>query len=137
MPPTKRTAPPRKPRTTRPEPEEEVYEEDAAEAQELEATGHYVSATLSSDYGETGRSEELRIIPPGAWRMSWQRLLQQGNLDEFARLVMPPEDYELFQEIDPTNDEFGEFIAEAARRAGESLGKSPGPAGSSRRTRKP
>jgi hypothetical protein len=49
---------------------------------------------------------------------------------------MPPEDYDRFVEIDPTNDEFGEFIGDAAARAGESLGKSRGPATSSRSTRR-
>jgi hypothetical protein len=99
-----------------------------AEAQEIEAEGHYVTANLAG--------EDLRIIPPGAWRQSWQIALANGQFVYFAQQVMHPDDFDLYMEIDPTNDEFEEFIAEAARRAGESLGKSHGPAGSSRRTQR-
>ncbi|MFF8412801.1 hypothetical protein [Streptomyces omiyaensis] len=100
----------------------------ADEAQELEATNKYVTATLCG--------EEIRVIPPGAWRQSWQRLLNSGQVDSFAGLVFHPDDYDLYEDIDPTNEEFGDMIAEAAERAGESLGKSRGPAASSRRTRR-
>jgi hypothetical protein len=99
-----------------------------AQAQEVEADGQYVTALLCG--------EELQIIPPGQWRQSWQRLLTQGQVDAFAEQVVHPDDLEAFFDIDPTNNELGEFIADAAQQAGESLGKSPGPATSSRRTRK-
>jgi hypothetical protein len=107
-------------------------EVSAADAQEIEAEGHYVTALLRHE----DRSEELRIIPPGAWRLSWQRLLSSGQIDAFADLVLHPDDYDVFVDADPTNEEFGEFIADAAEQAGESLGKSRGPAPSSRRTRR-
>ncbi|MEU9611917.1 hypothetical protein AB0D56_10230 [Streptomyces sp. NPDC048209] len=120
--------PSRSPRELAPAAEPQDAETSAAEAQELEAEGHYVTALLCD--------EELHIIPPGAWRQSWQRLLNEGQIDAFAETVMPPEDYDRFVEIDPTNDEFGEFIGDAAARAGESLGKSRGPGTSSRSTRR-
>ncbi|MFB7605295.1 hypothetical protein [Streptomyces gardneri] len=101
---------------------------DAADAQVLEAEGHYITAELDGD--------ELRIVPPGAWRQSWQTALAAGNFAFFAEQVIHPEDLDLYFEIDPTNDQFEEFVSEAARRSGESLGKSRGPAGSSRRTRR-
>jgi len=111
------------------EPEPEVTE---ADAQEIEAEGHYVTALLTTEDG----SEELRIIPPGAWKQSWQRLLNQGQIDAFVKTVVHPDDFDTYFELDPTNEEFGEFVAEAAQQAGESLGKSRGPAPSSRSTRR-
>ncbi|WP_381801210.1 hypothetical protein [Streptomyces niveus] len=126
--------PTRSPRELAPavrEPEPADYDDDevdAAEAQQIEAEGHYVPATLAG--------EEVRVVPPGAWRQSWQVALAQGNFAAFAENVMHPDDLDLYWEIDPTNDEFEAFVSEAASRSGESLGKSRGPAPSSRRTRR-
>ncbi|MFJ7998936.1 hypothetical protein ACIQ7D_17570 [Streptomyces sp. NPDC096310] len=121
--------PARAPRDLAPEPADDFNDEaDAATAQEIEAEGHYVTAELAD--------EEIRIVPPGAWRQSWQTALSNANFTFFAEQVVHPDDLDLYFEIDPTNDEFEEFVAEAARRGGESLGKSRGPAGSSRRTRR-
>jgi hypothetical protein len=114
-------------RATTPAAVEEV-EVPPAEAQEIEAEGRHVTATLCD--------EDIRIIPPGAWRQSWQRLLNQGQIDAFAELVIHPDDLDLYFELDPTNEEFGDFVGEAARAAGEPLGNSRGPAPSSRRTRR-
>lgn len=128
----------RKPRTPRAavrpstrqasEPDVDEPEVSAAEAQEIEAVSMHVAALLCG--------EEVRIIPPGAWRQSWQRLAAQGQIDAFARIILHPDDYDLYVEIDPTNEEWGEFIADAAEQAGEGLGNSSGPAPSSRRTRR-
>ncbi|MGW0905042.1 hypothetical protein [Streptomyces sp. NPDC002853] len=133
-----RTATARKKTATRParktaavapdvEPEQD-YEDDAAEAQAVEAEGHYITALLAGD--------EIRVVPPGAWRQSWQVQLASGQFAAFARHVLHPEDVDLYWEIDPTNDEFEAFVADAAGQSGESLGKSRGPAPSSRRTRR-
>lgn len=101
-----------------------------AEAQELEASaGHYVTASLCG--------KPVKVVPPGAWRQSWQRKLKAGDMDAFAAAVIAPDDLDLYYELDPTNDEVGEFLADAGELAGESLGKSSGPQPSSRRTRKP
>ncbi|WP_109000764.1 hypothetical protein [Streptomyces rishiriensis] len=113
-----------RPQSRRPVEEPEVT---AAEAQEIEAE-NYVTATLCGD--------DVQIIPPSAWRISWQRLLNAGNLDAFAQKVFHPDDYELYLEMDPTIVEFLEFTQDAAEQSGESLGKSRGPAPSSRRTRR-
>ncbi|MGW4493740.1 hypothetical protein [Streptomyces sp. NPDC004376] len=99
-----------------------------ADAQEIEAEGQYVTALLCD--------EEVRVIPPGAWRQSWMRLLNQGQFDAFADKVIHPDDLDVYEEIDPTNDEFGEFVNDASLQAGESLGKSRGPSRSQRRTRR-
>lgn len=109
------------------EPDEDV-EVSAADAQEIEAEGHYVTAELCG--------EEVQIIPPSAWRSSWQRMLNQGNFDGFAEKIFHPEDYDYYLEVDPTIVEFMQFVEDAAARVGESLGNSRGPATSSRRTRK-
>lgn len=103
-----------------------------AEAQELEATGHYVPAEM---HGED-RSEKLEIVPPGAWKQSWQRKLKLGEMDEFMRHVLSPASYELYVDLDPTNDAVGDFLNAASEASGEPLGKSSGPKGSSKATRK-
>ncbi|HUR05394.1 MAG TPA: hypothetical protein VM347_22830 [Nonomuraea sp.] len=112
------------------EPVEDFDEPDVteADAQEAEANDRYVVGDLCG--------EEVRIIPPGAWKQSWRRLLMSGQIDDFADIVLHPDDYELYEELDPTNDEFGDLVNTASERAGESLGKSRGPAPSSRRTRR-
>lgn len=99
-----------------------------ADAQEIEAEGHYVTAEMCG--------EELRIMPPGGWRLSFQRLLNAGQIDAFAEQVLHSDDYDLFLELDPTADEFQQFIADAAQQSGESLGKSSGPSRSGRPTRR-
>jgi hypothetical protein len=99
-----------------------------AEAQEIEATRHYVTAELCD--------EKLQIVPPGAWKQSWQRKLRAGDMDDFLEDVLSPESYERYLDLDPTNDELGEFINSAGEMAGESVGKSSGPKASSRTTRR-
>ena len=106
-------------------PAEEVT---AADAQEIEAEGHYVTSDLCG--------EELRIIPPSAWRLSMQRLVAAGQIDAFAEKVLHPDDIDLFFDLDPTAGEFQDFIADAGAQAGESLGKSSGPSRSGSRTRR-
>lgn len=101
---------------------------DEAEAQEIEAEGHYVTAVLDG--------EDIRVVPPGAWRQSWQTMLASGQFNAFAAKVVHPDDLDLYFEIDPTNDQFEAFVTEAANQSGESRGKSRGPARSSRRTRR-
>lgn len=100
----------------------------AAEAQEIEAAGHYVPATLCGS--------EVEIVPSGAWRQSSMRKLRLGDMDGFMEDVLSPESYELYVEIDPTNEEINAFMEEASEAAGESLGKSGGPRASSRSTRR-
>ncbi|MFE9735487.1 hypothetical protein ACFYO9_34090 [Streptomyces sp. NPDC005863] len=110
------------------EPEEDFEDDDAAAAQEAEAEGHFVTALLAD--------EEIRVVPPGAWRQSWQSYLRQGLFEAFAEAIVHPEDLELYFEVDPTNDEFEAFVEDAMARSGESQGKSRGPNRSTRRTRK-
>ncbi|MFE0470467.1 hypothetical protein ACFW2V_02475 [Streptomyces sp. NPDC058947] len=98
------------------EPEIDDTEVSAAEAQEIEAEGHYVTAELCG--------EEVRVIPAAGWRVSWQELLMSGQISAFAGKVLHPDDFDFFVEVDPTVQEFQEFVADASERAGEPLGKS-------------
>ena len=109
---------------------EDVEETEAtpAEAQEAEAEGQYITVELCG--------EDVQIVPPTAWRTSWQRLLNNGQIDAFAEKVFHPDDFDLYLELDPTIVEFMEFTEDAAQASGESLGNSRGPAQSSRRTRR-
>lgn len=127
---TPATSPARTPRELAPAVRDDDFEDDAgpAVAQEIEAEGHYVTALLDGD--------EIRIVPPGAWRQSWQTALANGQFLAFAEHVIHPDDLDLYFEIDPTNDQFEQFVTDAAQRGGESLGKLRGPARSSRRTRR-
>jgi hypothetical protein len=99
-----------------------------AEAQEAEANGHYITALLAG--------KDVETVPGGAWRQSTMRKLRAGDIDGFMEDVLSPESYELYLELDPTNDEVGEFANAAGEAAGEQMGKSSGPSASSRRTRK-
>ncbi|MFD7861872.1 hypothetical protein [Streptomyces sp. NPDC059783] len=99
-----------------------------AEAQEIEATGHYVTAVLCG--------EKLQIVPSGAWRQSSMRRLNGGEMDAFLEDVLSPESYEAYLDLDPTNDDLGEFINAAAEGSGEPVGKSSGRRPSSRTTRR-
>lgn len=99
-----------------------------AEAQEIEATGHYVTCLLCDT--------ELDIVPSGAWRQSSMRKLKAGDMDAFMEDVLSPESYEAYLELDPTNEELNEFMEDAGTAGGESLGKSSGPKASRRSTRR-
>jgi hypothetical protein len=136
-----RTSTSRKPRTaaraasrpsTRPAvPDEQETDEpdvSAAEAQEIEADGDYVTVALDG--------EPIRVLSATFWRTSWVQQVNMGDFVGFAANVVHPDDLELFQEIDPTIPEFQQFTADAQELSGESLGKSRGPVTSSRRTRR-
>lgn len=105
-----------------------MTETTPAEAQEIEAAGHYVTAELCG--------KELEIIPSGAWRQSTMRMLRVGDIDGFMERNLSPDSYEVYLDLDPTNDEVGDFVSAAGERSGEPVGKSSGPTASPKRTRK-
>lgn len=137
--PRKRTASPvrtprataaRAPRVVEPEPVEEVT---AAEAQEIEAEADdgifYVTAALCG--------EAIRVIPPSGWRLSWNRMMLNGQLDTLLEIVLHPDDLAfVVEEIDPKGEELNQFLNDAGSLAGEPMGKSNGRKASSRGTRK-
>ncbi|MET9728681.1 hypothetical protein [Streptomyces zaomyceticus] len=100
----------------------------AAEAQETEANGHYITAKLAG--------KDMETVPGGAWRQSTMRKLRAGDIDGFMEDVLSPDSYETYLDLDPTNDEVGEFANAAGEASGEQMGKSSGPSASSRRTRR-
>ena len=110
--------------------EPEVVEATAADAQEADADeGHYVTAALCG--------EPIRVIPPSAWRLSWNRQLRNEDLDGLFGHVIHPDDLEfVLDELDPTNDEIIGFLQDAGAISGEPLGKSSGPRRSSRASRR-
>lgn len=121
-------SPPERVYTPQPVPEPESV--SPARAQEIEAGPNLHVPVLLAGHS-------VRVIPPGAWRQSWMRLLKEGDLDEFAERIIHPDDLDLYDKVDPTNDEFGTFIADASGATGESLGNGSGSSRSSRRTRRP
>lgn len=120
----------RAPRELAPSVREDVIDDDldAADAQEAEATGRHITVALCG--------EPMRVVPAGAWPVSTQRALRQGDFDTYMALVLHEDDYDLYEELDPTLDEINQFIEDAGNLSGESQGKSRGPDTSSRRTRR-
>ena len=105
-----------------------------AAAQELEADGdEYVTVPLA---GYDGVTKDVRALPNTRWRSSALRALNQGDFDGFFALVLHEDDYELYEELDPTAEGIGNFAEAVVRASGESLGKSSGPSRSSRSTRR-
>lgn len=123
---------PRAPRVAEPEPELELdgAEVTDVDAQEQDAEPqHYVTASLSG--------EPIRVIPPTAWRLSWNRMLREENIDGVMEKVIHPDDLDfVLDELDPTAGELTQFLQDAGALSGEPMGKSRGPRGSSRSTRR-
>lgn len=118
----------RTPRELAPDVREPDDDVTAAEAQELEATGRHITVELCG--------EPVRAVPNGAWPVSAQRRLREGDLDGFMATVLHEDDYDLYEELDPTLDEFNQFVEDVSDLSGEPQGKSRRPGGSSRRTRR-
>lgn len=108
---------------------------EAARAQEAEAEidDGYVTVPLA---GYDGVSKDVRALPATRWRASALRCLNQGDFDGFFELVLHEDDYDIYEELDPTSESIGRFAEAAARAGEESLGKSGGPSRSSRSTRR-
>jgi hypothetical protein len=107
---------------------EETAEVTPAEAQEIEASGHYITLEMCG--------KPMEVIPSGAWRQSSMRLLKAGEMDDFLEDVLSPESFDLYMDLNPTNDEINTFLEDSGAASGESVGKSSGPTRSQRRTRK-
>jgi hypothetical protein len=107
---------------------------EAARSQEAEAEDlEYVTVPLA---GHDGVTKEVRCVPSGRWRASTIRALNSGDVDTFMETNLHPDDFEIYEDLDPDMDGFGKFVADAGRISGEALGKSSGPSRSSRSTRK-
>jgi hypothetical protein len=108
---------------------------EAARAQETEADldDGYVTVPLA---GYDGVTKDVRTMPANRWRASALRCLNQGDFDGFFAGVLHEDDYDIYEELDPTTDGIGKFAEAASRASGEALGKSSGPRPSSRSTRR-
>ncbi|MFF7329640.1 hypothetical protein [Streptomyces sp. NPDC008150] len=108
---------------------------EAANAQEAEAEldGDYVTVPLA---GYDGVTKDVRCVPSGRWRASTIRALNSGDIDTFMETNLHPDDYEIFEELDPDMDGFGKFVGDVSRISGESLGKSSGSSRSGSGTRR-
>lgn len=107
---------------------------EAARAQEAEADEQeYVTVPLA---GHDGVTKDVRCVPAGRWRASTIRALNSGDVDTFMETNLHPDDFEIFEELDPTMDGFGKFVADVSRVSGESLGKSSGRSRSGSGTRR-
>ncbi|MER7794907.1 hypothetical protein [Streptomyces sp. NPDC097640] len=105
-----------------------------AVAQELEADGdEYVTVPLA---GYDGVTKDVRAVPNTRWRSSALRALNHGDFDGFFAFVLHEDDYELYEELDPTAEGIGNFAEAVVRESGEAMGKSSGPSRSSRSTRR-
>jgi len=108
---------------------------EAARAQETETEQDdgYVAVPL---VGYDGVTKDVRTMPASRWRASALRCLNQGDFDGFFEIVLHEDDYDIYEELDPTTDGIGKFAEAASRASGEALGKSSGPRPSSRSTRR-
>jgi len=106
-----------------------------AEAQEIEAAdlGDYLNIPLA---GYDGITKDVRVLPATRWRSSALRALNRGDMDGFMELVLHEDDYETYEELDPDTEKIGAFAQKVGEESGEALGKSSGPRGSSRTTRR-
>lgn len=111
---------------------------EAARAQEIEAAtpDGYVSAVLTGTVDGLDVDADVLALMPGRWKASTMRILREGEMDAFMEAILTVDGYETYLELDPTQDQLGEFMADLSRVAGETVGKSSGRPGSSRRTRK-
>jgi hypothetical protein len=80
---------------------------------------------------------KVRILPPMQWRQTAMRAIRSGDFDTWAQKVLVndyveaegdqpasgSDDYAVWLEADPTNDELIEFFAEYEEASGSSLGK--------------
>ncbi|MBT2412638.1 hypothetical protein J7I94_19080 [Streptomyces sp. ISL-12] len=99
-----------------------------AEAQEIEATEEYGTATLAG--------VELRVKSQLHWRPSHMRALRGSDFETWAAGVLHEDDVETFIDLDATFGEIFQFVSDAAEAVGEPVGKSTARARSSRTTRK-
>lgn len=106
-----------------------------AEAQEIEAadSGGYLTIPMA---GYDGVTKDVRVLPAMRWRSSALRALNRGDMDAFMELVLHEDDYGIYEELDPDTEKIGDFAQKVGEESGEALGKSSGPRGSSRSTRR-
>ncbi|HCA85774.1 MAG TPA: hypothetical protein DEQ61_09905 [Streptomyces sp.] len=107
---------------------------DALETEaEQEEISPYVPIPMS---GLDDVTKELRALPATRWRASALRLLRTGDFDGFMGSIVHEDDYDTYVDLDPDQEQIGEFADACAEAGAEPLGKSSGPKRSSRSTRR-
>jgi hypothetical protein len=109
-------------------------EEARAAAEDLVPPEGTVTVRLVTDDTDDD-GEPVRIIPPGLWRSSAMRALNQGDFDRWAEGVLFGPDYaEVWRDLDPTNDDVAAFMKSYREAVGQSAGESRASRRSSRST---
>lgn len=69
------------------------------------------------------KGRELTVLPVGAWKTSAMKALRAGDLESWAEKCLDAASWVVWQEVDPTLDEAGEFLAAWSAKTGEDSGK--------------
>jgi len=111
---------------------------EAARAQEIEAAtpDGYVSTVMTATVDGVDVEADVVALMPGRWKASAMRVLRGGDMDAFMSVILTEDGYDTYLELDPTQDQITEFMADLSKVSGETVGKSSGRPGSSRRTRR-
>lgn len=124
-------------RHIRPEPEPEDYDYDrrpdhdevpTPSAAEHEVTGELVQGELA------GRT--VYVPPVKKWRASALHALREGDFDTWAKGTLADDDWDIWDEVDPTIEEIEGFFASINPGLGTSPGNSRASRRSSRTTQK-
>jgi hypothetical protein len=78
----------------------------------------------------------VHVIPRGQWRASALSMLNEGDLDGWARMCLHKPDYDVWVGVDPTVDEVMEMFEAWQKLTGEDLGKANAQRGSLRNGRR-
>lgn len=70
------------------------------------------------------RDRVVKVLPPMDWPRSAMRAIAAGDVDTWALGVFADEDRDAWSEVDPTNREVVQFLADYAETAGAQPGES-------------
>lgn len=93
-------------------------------AAEREVTGELVQGELAG--------QAVYVPPVRQWRASALHALREGDLMGWAEKTLPDDDWEIWQDVDPTMEQIEAFFASVDGR----LGVNPGNSRASRRSSK-
>lgn len=101
---------------------------DSVEADARSTDGSVVELVTES------ATVQVTVPRAGRWKSRAMSLLRQADYEGWAQTTLSPEDYQAWQDADPTNDEVNTFFTAWAAESGESQGKSSASQRSSRST---
>lgn len=103
---------------------DQVYETEQPVAAQKEATGELVQGELAG--------KVIYCPPVKKWRASALHAMREGDFDTWARTTLEDDDWDVWNEADPTVEEIEGFFA----TINPGLGTSPGNSRASRRSSK-